>query len=116
MPSTKELRLWLLVSVVLLGVMLGWSIYDQFRWPTGGTPEEVVRYLQRHARVMKYGVIVFAGVVLCGMTRWVYWALCRALDPAKYEVCALQPRDAQALRDFCTRRDAEYDVDHDWDA
>jgi hypothetical protein len=36
--------------------------------------------------------------------------------PTKHEVYALQLRDAQALRDFCTRREAEYDVDDDWDA
>jgi hypothetical protein len=108
--------MWLLVSVVLLGVMLGWSIYDQCRWSPGGTPEEVVRHLQRHARLMRYYVVVFAGVVLCGITRWLYGALCRALAPAKHEVYARQPRDAQALRDFCTRRVAEYDVDDDWDA
>jgi hypothetical protein len=116
MSPAWELRLWLLVYVVLLGGIVGWSIYDQWSWSLSGTPEEVVRHLQRHARVMQYGIIVFAGMVLCGMTRWVYWALCRALAPTKHEVYALQPRDAQALRDFCTRREAEYDVDDDWDA
>jgi hypothetical protein len=116
MSPAWELRLWLLVYVVLLGGIVGWSIYDQWSWSLSGTPEEVVRHLQRHARVMQYGIIVFAGMVLCGMTRWVYWALCRALAPTKHEVYALQLRDAQALRDFCTRREAEYDVDDDWDA
>jgi hypothetical protein len=110
MSLAWELRLWLLVSVVLLGGMVGWSLSDQWRWSPSGTPEEVVRHLQRHARVMQYGIIVCAGVVLCGMTRWVYGALCRALVPAQHEVCALQPRDAQALQDFCTRRDAEDDL------
>jgi hypothetical protein len=104
MPSNKELRVWLLLGVGLLGGMLGWILYDHLRWPTGGTPEEVVRHLQHHTRLMRYFIIVFAGVVLSGMTRWVYWALCRALAPAKHEVYALQPRDAQDLRDFCTRR------------
>jgi hypothetical protein len=116
MSSAWELRLWLLVSIVLLGGMVGWSIDDQWSWSPSGTPAEVVRHLQGHARVMRYCLIVCAGVVLSGMTRWVYGALCRALDPAQYEVCAIQPRDTQALRDFCTRRDAEDDVDDDWDA
>jgi hypothetical protein len=111
MAPARELRLWLLVYVVLLGGMVGWSIYDQWSWSPSGTPEEVERHLQRHARVMQYGILVFAGVVLCGMTRWVYWALCRALAPAKHEVGAIQSRDVQALQDFCTRRDAEDDVD-----
>jgi hypothetical protein len=116
MSSTKELRMWLLLGVGLLGVMLGWILYDYLLWPTGGTPEEVVRHVQHHARFMRYFIGVCAGVGLIGMTRWVYGALCRALDPAKYEVCAIQPRDTQDLRDFCTRRDAEDDVDDDWDA
>ena len=114
MPSTKELRGWLLVSLVLLGVLLAWSLVAPFLWPTGGTSEEGMRHLQRHARLLRYGLGVCAGVVLCGMTRWVYWALCRALAPAKHEVCALQSRDAQALWDFCTRRDTEDDSDDDW--
>jgi hypothetical protein len=45
----------------------------------------------------------------------VYWALCRALAPAKHEVYALRSRDAQTLRAFCTRRDAEDDVDDAWE-
>jgi hypothetical protein len=92
MPSTKELRVWLLLGVGLLGVMLSWSIYDYILWPTGGTPEEVVRHLQRHTRLMRSCIGVCAGVVLSGMTRWVYWALCRALDTAKNEACALSSR------------------------
>ena len=28
MPSTKELRGWLLVSLVLLGVLLAWGLVD----------------------------------------------------------------------------------------
>jgi hypothetical protein len=114
MPSTKELRGWLLVSLVLLGVLRAWGLVDPVLWPTRGTPEEMVRHLQRHARFLRYGLGVFAGVVLCGMTRWVYWALCKALAPAKHEVCALHPRDAQALRDFCTRGNAE-DTEDDWE-
>jgi hypothetical protein len=98
------------------GGMLGWLLYDHLRWSPGGTPEEVVRHLQRHVRLMRYYIVVFAGVVLCGMTRWVYWALCRALAPAKHEAYARQQRDAQALWDFRTRRGAEYDVDDDWEA
>jgi hypothetical protein len=113
-PSTKGLRLWLFVSVLLWAV-LGWSLYDQLPWSPGGTPEEVGRHLQHHPRLMKYFIGVFAGVGLCGMTRWVYWALYRALDPAWYEVCAIQPSDAQALGDFCTRREAEDDADA-WEA
>ena len=116
MPSTKELRGWLCLSIVFLGVLLAWSLVAPFLWPTGGTPEEGMRHLQRHARLLRYVLGVFAGVALCGMTRWVYWALCRALAPAKHEVCAFQPRDAQALRDFCTRPEAEDDVDDDWEA
>ena len=116
MPSTKELRVWLIVGVGLLAVMLGWSIADQLLCSTGGTQEEVVRHLQRHTRLVRSFLVVFAGVVISGMTRWVYWALCRALDPAKYEECAIQQMDTQALLDICTRREAEYDVDHGRDA
>ena len=116
MPSNKELRVWLIVGVGLLWVMLGWIIYDQILWPTGSTPEEVLRHVQRHTRLMRSCIVVFACVVISGMTRWVYWALCRVLDPAKYEECAIQQMDTQALLDICTRREAEYDVDHGRDA
>ena len=112
MSPAWELRLWLLVYVVLLGGMVGWSIYDHLLWPTGGTPEEVVRHLQRHTRLLRYGIIVFAGVVLSGMTRWVYGALCRALDTATHEESAMQQMDAQALQDLYTRLPAKDDVDH----
>jgi hypothetical protein len=112
MPSNKELRVWLILGVGLLGVMLGWIIYDHLLWPTRGTPEEVVRHLQRHARLMRYGIGVFAVVVLSGMTRWVYWALCGALDTAKNEECALQQMDAQALQDLYIRLESKDDVDH----
>jgi hypothetical protein len=115
MPSTKELRVWLLLGVGLLGVMLGWIIYDHLFWPTGGTPEEVVRHLQRHARLTRYFLVVFAGVVLSGMTRWVYWALCGALDTAKNEECALQQMDAQTWQDLYTRLESKYDVDRGQD-
>jgi len=115
MPSTKELRVWLLLGVGLLGVMLGWLLYDHLLWPTGDTPLEVVRHLQRHARLTRYGIGVFAGVVLSGMTRWVYWALCGALDTAKNEECAFQQTDAQALQDLYTRLESKYDVDQDQD-
>jgi hypothetical protein len=30
MPSAKEMRVWLILDVILLWVMLGWSIADQF--------------------------------------------------------------------------------------
>jgi hypothetical protein len=116
MPSKKELRVWLLLGVGLLGVMLGGIIYDHLRWPTGGTPEEVMRHLQRHTRLMRYFLVVFAGVVLSGVTRWVSWALCGALDTAKHEERAIQQMDAQALQDLYTRLEAKDDGDHDWDA
>ena len=116
MSPAWELRLWLLVYVVLLGGMVGWSIYDQWRWSPSGTPEEVVRHLQGHARVMRYCLIVFAGVVLSGMIRWVYGALCRALDTAKNEERALQQMDAQALQDLYTRLEVQDDIDDGRDA
>ena len=59
---------------------------------------------------------VFAGVVLCGMTRWVYWALCRALDTVQHEERAIQQMDTQALLDLSTSRDATYGVDHGQEA
>ena len=105
----------LLLRIVLLEVLLAWSLVVPFLWPSGGTPETVGRHLQHHARVMRSFLIVLAGVVLCGMTRWVYWALCRALAPAQHEVGTIQPRDAQALRDLCTRRDAEDTGAEDWE-
>ena len=30
MPSAKEMRVWLILDVILLWVMLGWGIADQF--------------------------------------------------------------------------------------
>ena len=116
MSPARELRVRLLVSVVLLGGMLGWIIYDQRSWAPGGTPEEVLRHVQRHTRLMRSCIVVFACVVISGMTRWVYWALCRALDPAKYEECAIQQMDTQALLDLSTSRDATYGVDHGQEA
>ncbi len=116
MPSTKELRVWLIVGVGLLAVMLGWSIADQLLCSTGGTQEEVVRHLQRHTRLVRSFLVVFAGVVISGMTRWVYWALCSALDTAKNEEHALQQMDAQALLDFGTRQEAKDGVDHGQEA
>jgi hypothetical protein len=71
MPSTKELRRWRLVSLVLLGVLLAWSLVAPFLWPPGGTPDD--------------------------------------------EVYALQPRDGQALWDFCTRQGAEDTEDVAWE-
>ena len=90
MPSNKELRVWLILGVVFLWAWLAYIIADQFLWPTGGTPEEVLHHVQRHTRLMRYCIVVFAGVVISGMTRWVYWALCKALDPAKNEACTIQ--------------------------
>jgi len=116
MPSNTELRVWLILGVGLLGVMLGWILYDYFFWSPGGTPEEVVRHLQHHARLMRYFIVVFAGVVISGMTRWVYWALCRALDTVQHEERAIQQMDAQALLDLSTSRDATYGVDHGQEA
>jgi hypothetical protein len=116
MSPAWELRLWLLVYVVLLGGMVGWSLYDQWSWSPSGTPEEVVRHLQWHARVMRYCLIVFAGVVLSGMTCWVYGALCRALDTAKHEESAMHQMDAQALQDLYIRLESKDDVDHDREA
>ena len=58
---------------------------------------------------------VFAGVVLSGMTSWVYWALCGALDTAKNEECALQQMDAQTLQDLYTRLEFKHDVDRGQD-
>jgi hypothetical protein len=116
MSSNKELRVWVVVGVGLLVVMLGWLMADQFLWPPEGTPEEIVRHLQRHARLMRYGIGVCASVGIMEMTRWVYWALCRALDTANNEAWAIEQMDAQAWRDLGTTWEAEYDVDHDGDA
>jgi hypothetical protein len=112
MSSNRALRVWLLLGVGLLVVMLGWLIYDHLLWPTGGTPEEVVRHLQHHTQLLRYCFIVFAGVVLSGMTCWVYGALCRALDTAKHEESAMQQMDAQALQDLYIRLESKDDVDH----
>jgi hypothetical protein len=35
MPGNKELRVWCILGVVLLGVMLGWILYAQLLWPPG---------------------------------------------------------------------------------
>lgn len=115
MPSTKELRMWLLLGIGLVGVMLSWILYDHLLWPTGSTPEEVVRQGQRHTRLMRYVIVVVAGVMIIGMTRWVYWALCGTLDTAKNEECALQQMDAQTLQDLYTRLESKYDVDRGQD-
>jgi hypothetical protein len=116
MSSNKELRVWVIVGVGLLVVMLGWLMADQLLWSTEGTPEEVGRHLQRHGRLMRYGIGVCVSVGIIGMTRWVYWALCRALDTANNEEWAIEQMDAQAWGDLCTRWETEYDVDHDRDA
>jgi len=50
------------------------------------------------------------------MTRWVYWALCEALDTAKHEDSAIEQMDAQALQDLYTRLEATDDIDHGRDA
>src|SRR2546427_8563764 len=108
MPSNTELRGWLILGVGLLGVMLGWLLYDYLFWSPGGTPEKVVRHVQRHTRLLRYFLVVFAGVVvLCGMTRWVYWALCTALDTVKNEERATKQMDTQTVRDLCTRLEAK---------
>ncbi len=107
MPSNTELRVWLILGVGLLGVMLGWILYDYLCWSPGGTPEEVVRHVQRHARLMRSCIGVCAGVVIIGMTRWVYWALCSALDTAKHEERAIQQMDTQVLRDFMAGLETE---------
>jgi hypothetical protein len=64
---------WLLLGIGLLGGRLGWILYDHLLWPIGGTPEKVVRPLQRHTRLLRYGIVVFAGVVLSGMTPLGVW-------------------------------------------
>ncbi len=112
----KGLRMWLLLGGVLLWVVLAWLIVEEILWPTGSTPEDLLHQRQRHTRVMRYGSGVVAGVVLLGMTRWVYWTLCTALDTVKNEGRITQQMDAQTLRDLCTGLEVEYDVDHGGEA
>jgi len=56
-------------------------------------------------------MVVLAGMVASWIIRWVYWALCRALDTVKHEERASQQMDAQALLDLYTSLEAKDAVD-----
>jgi hypothetical protein len=75
MLSEKELRVWVIGTMVLVWVGLGWAITDHFFWSPEGTALEVVQQLVRKAEVLVHGLVALAGVLTLALTRLAYCML-----------------------------------------
>ena len=75
MLSEKERRVWVIGTMVLVWVGLGWAIADHFFWSPEGTALEVVQQLVRKAEVLVHGLVALAVVLTLLLTRLVYGAL-----------------------------------------
>jgi hypothetical protein len=83
MPTTREMRVWFILGIVLLWVMLGWSIADQFLWSTGGMPVEMVRHAQRTTARLDWDRMVGMGFGALMLTRMAYCVLRTSRDSGK---------------------------------
>ena len=72
MPSDKEMRLWLIGTIVVAWGLLAWVIADQVFWASQGTPVEMLRQSSRRLQVMAYATTAFMSVGLLMITRVVY--------------------------------------------
>ena len=69
MLSEKELRAWVIGTIVLVWAGLGWAIADHFFWSPEGTALEVVQQLARKVEVLAHGVLAMAVVLTLALTR-----------------------------------------------
>jgi len=75
MPSARELRCWMLLSVLLLWSIIGGMLWDQILWTRIQSVEDTLQHLQRTVPLLVWGSI---GIVLFGavcVTRLLYSAL-----------------------------------------
>jgi hypothetical protein len=75
MPTAREMRGWIVLSLLLFWATLAWTLYDQLMGGPGGSPQETLRPLQDTTGRLDWSRLVGMGYGTVLLTRMAYCVL-----------------------------------------